>query len=329
MQRSLIDNPFSSVQALQAGWADKLEKEIKKGIRFFNDPQLKRFKNNEIDNISNSPFSDFFPKGKCEYQRLYLSMQKAYSSDDLNLMKLMFLPLETISDSQFYFESQGFNISGLTDPNGIIKVYPNQPYPSTLVLDSLPEAEKTPEGLPRYFEYEHTLENLLPTVPYWISVTAFDFGSPSSGLPPLETSVTLNTANVYPLETAEGVAQKNLEVFVYPNPYRIDRNYRQRGFEGLDTLGQRLTRNQQSDNRSRRIHFANLPAKCTISIYSLDGDLVREIFHDKNILDPNASHNTWDLITRNTQAVVSGLYYWTVENTETGDVQIGKLVIIM
>ncbi|MCH7948631.1 MAG: hypothetical protein IIC66_12625, partial [candidate division Zixibacteria bacterium] len=223
------------------------------------------------------------------------------------------------SDSQFYFESQGFNISGLTDPNGIIKVYPNQPYPSTLVLDSLPEAEKTPEGLPRYFEYEHTLENLLPTVPYWISVTAFDFGSPSSGLPPLETSVTLNTANVYPLETAEGVAQKNLEVFVYPNPYRIDRNYRQRGFEGLDTLGQRLTRNQQSDNRSRRIHFANLPAKCTISIYSLDGDLVREIFHDKNISDPNASHNTWNLITRNTQAVVSGLYYWTVENTETGD----------
>ena len=233
------------------------------------------------------------------------------------------------ADSQFYFERQGFNISSLTDPDGIIKVYPNQPYPSTLVLDSLPEAEKTPEGLPRYFEYEHTLENLLPTVPYWISVTAFDFGSPSSGLPPLETSVTLNTANVYPLETAEGVAQKNLEVFVYPNPYRIDQNYRQRGFEGLDTLGQRLTQHQRSDNRSRRIHFANLPAKCTISIYSLDGDLVREIFHDKNISDPNASHNTWDLITRNTQAVVSGLYYWTVENTETGDVQIGKLVIIL
>ncbi|MCH7947844.1 MAG: hypothetical protein IIC66_08615, partial [candidate division Zixibacteria bacterium] len=110
------------------------------------------------------------------------------------------------ADSQFYFERQGFNVSSLTDPDGINKVYPNQPYPSTLVLDSLPDAEKTPDGLPRYFEYEHTLENLLPTVPYWISVTAFDFGSPSSGLPPLETSVTLNTANVYPLETAEGVA---------------------------------------------------------------------------------------------------------------------------
>ena len=96
-----------------------------------------------------------------------------------------------------------------------------------------------------------------------------------------------------------------------------------------DTLGQRLTRNQRPDTRTRRIHFANLPPKCTISIFSLDGDLVREIIHDKDASDPNASHDSWDLITRNTQTVVSGLYYWTVENTETGDVQIGKLVIIL
>ena len=92
--------------------------------------------------------------------------------------------------------------------------------------------------------------------------------------------------------------------------------------------GQRLTQHQHPDNRTRRIHFANLPPKCTISIYSLDGDLVREIFHDKNISDPNAAHDAWDLITRNTQLVVSGLYYWTVE-TESGETQLGKLVIIM
>jgi hypothetical protein len=233
------------------------------------------------------------------------------------------------TDSQFYFVRQGFNASSLTDPDGINKAYPNQPYPSTLVLDSLPDAEKTADGLPRYFEYEYTIDNLLPTVPYWISVTAFDFGSPSSGLPSLETNVTFNTANAYPLETAAGVAQKNLEVFVYPNPYRIDHNYRERGFEGLDTLGRRLTRNQRPDDRTRKIHFANVPPKCTISIFSLDGDLVREITHDKDISDPNAAHESWDLITRNTQAVVSGLYYWTVEDIETGDVQIGKLVIIM
>ena len=44
--------------------------------------------------------------------------------------------------------------------------------------------------------------------------------------------------------------------------------------------------------------------------------------------DPLASHASWDLITRNTQLVVSGIYYWTVEDND-GDVQIGKLVVIM
>lgn len=232
-------------------------------------------------------------------------------------------------ESTFYFEKQGYNSSSLTDPSGIRKVYPNQPYPSTLNLDSLPQAEKTANGLPRYFEYEYTIRNLLPTVPYWISVTAFDFGSPSSGLPTLETNVTQNTANAYPLETYAVVDSLNLQVFVYPNPYRIDANYRERGYEGVDTTGRRLGPDKRPDNRARQIHFANVPAKCIISIFSLDGDLIREINHDFVPSNPNASHATWDLITRNTQAVVSGLYYWTVENTDTGEIQMGKLVVIM
>jgi hypothetical protein len=232
-------------------------------------------------------------------------------------------------ESTFYFEKQGFNASSLTNPNGIQKVYPAQPYPSTLVLDSLPAIEKTAEGFPKYFEYTFTVNRLLPTVPYWISVTAFDFGSPSSGLPALETNVTQNTANAYPLESWAAVDSLNLEVFVYPNPYRIDADYRAKGYEGVDTTGRRLTQSDRPDDRARLIHFANVPAKCVISIFSLDGDLVKEIVHDFDQTSPNASHATWDLVTRNTQAAVSGLYYWTVENSSTGEVQMGKLVIIM
>ncbi|MCK4573594.1 MAG: hypothetical protein KAU36_04440, partial [candidate division Zixibacteria bacterium] len=82
------------------------------------------------------------------------------------------------------------------------------------------------------------------------------------------------------------------------------------------------------DDRVRAIHFANLPPKCTISIYTIDGDLVREIEHDRDLGDPTAAHDEWNLITRNTQLVVSGLYYWTIESAD-GSVQIGKLVIIM
>ena len=44
--------------------------------------------------------------------------------------------------------------------------------------------------------------------------------------------------------------------------------------------------------------------------------------------DPNARHDSWDLVTRNKQEVVSGLYYWVVEDFN-GQVQIGKLVILM
>ena len=78
----------------------------------------------------------------------------------------------------------------------------------------------------------------------------------------------------------------------------------------------------------RSIHFANLPARCTIRIYSLDGDLVREIEHDFDRADPLADHDTWGLITRNSQQAVSGLYYWTVED-KNGQVQVGKLAIIL
>ena len=110
-------------------------------------------------------------------------------------------------------------------------------------------------------------------------------------------------------------------VYVYPNPYRIDDRYRDEGYEGL-------MRENWSSDRLRTIYFANLPPKCFIRIFSLDGDLIRRLIHDFDPDDPMASHQRWDLITRNRQAVTSGLFYWTVE-FEDGSVQIGKLAIIM
>ena len=80
------------------------------------------------------------------------------------------------------------------------------------------------------------------------------------------------------------------------------------------------------DERVNRIHFTNLPQKCTIRIFSIDGDLIREIYHDFPPDYPESMHDEWDLITRNTQAVASGIYYYSVES-EFGN-QIGKLVII-
>ncbi|UCE25712.1 MAG: hypothetical protein JSU74_06630 [Candidatus Zixiibacteriota bacterium] len=224
-------------------------------------------------------------------------------------------------DSLFYFVGQDYNCSELGVVTPIVKIYPDQPYPSSLNPDSVDASELTDDGYLKYFEYEFVMDNVLPTVEWLINVTAFDFGSPQSGLTSLESTRSGGAQAAYALSSAEAVEDDNLKVFVYPNPYRSDANYREDGFEGrLDA--------DRPDDRVRALHFANLPAKCTIRIYTLDGDLVREIDHDRSPTDPEASHDTWNLITRNTQKAVSGIYYWTVES-ENGDTQVGKLVLIM
>jgi hypothetical protein len=224
-------------------------------------------------------------------------------------------------DSFFYFVKHDFNTSELGVTTPIRKVYPDEPDPQTLPIDSLTPNRYTDEGYLKYYEYEFTITDLLPTVPYWVNVTAFDFGSPKGGLWALETSVTLGAKYAYPINPYE-VKEENIgKVYVYPNPYRIDAGYRLLGFEGR-------TRDDLPADKVRAIHFANLPAKCTIKILSLDGDLIKKIEHDMDLSDPNSSHDQWNLITRNHQRVVSGLYYWTVESPD-GQTQIGKLAIIM
>ena len=225
------------------------------------------------------------------------------------------------SDSIFFFVPQDFNKSVLGVSTPIRKIYPTEPYPSTFKPDSAQPAELTPDGYFKYFEYEYILTDLLPTVPYFVNVTAFDFGSPKSGLSSLESPPNINPKTTYAMESADSVVAKDMKVFIYPNPYRIDGNYRAEGFEGRGE-------SDRVDDRVRRIHFANLPPKCTIRLFTIDGDLIREIIHDIPAADPLSNHDVWDLITRNTQLAVSGLYYWTVESPG-GQVQMGKLVLIM
>lgn len=239
------------------------------------------------------------------------------------------------SDSVFYFEPQDFNQSVLANFPGAttsIRRLDTTAIPPTdewietpaLIPDSLRSRVLTDDGFFLYYEYEYRIENLLPSVPYWVNVTAFDYGSPQSGLPSLETSPTILATATYALEsTASLEAKGELDVYVYPNPYRRDASYRSAGFEGRGGIER-----DRPDDRVRRIHFANLPPKCTIRIFSIDGDLVRELDHDMDPSDPLSNHDTWDMITRNTQLVVSGLYYWSVEKPD-GKTQLGKFAIIM
>ena len=222
-------------------------------------------------------------------------------------------------DSIFYFKPHSYNASEFTVSTPISKVYPNALDPRGVPSENLTDEYYTDDGYYKFFEYEYTIENLLPTIDYWISVTAFDFGSPKSGLKPLESSKVNEIKSAFPLGANN--SNENKQVYIYPNPYRIDADYRGQGFEGR-------TEEDRPDYRVREIHFRNLPPKCTISIFSLDGDLVREFIHDFDESDPNYEHDSWNMITRNTEMVVSGLYYWVIE-FQDGSIQMGKLVIIM
>jgi hypothetical protein len=170
----------------------------------------------------------------------------------------------------------------------------------------------------KYWDYEYEIE-VFPGQPSYFAVTTFDVGDPPTGLLPLEASKLVNATLVYPVDNPEVVKKEGLKVVVYPNPYRIDGNYSATGYERGEG---------RPGNFDRRLNFINLPPKCTIRIYTLDGDLVKILEHDKQEGDLDATYHYWDLVSRNTQAVVSGIYLFCVEDKKSGETQVGKFVII-
>ncbi len=175
----------------------------------------------------------------------------------------------------------------------------------------------------KYYSYEMT--GLSEARGVYFAVTAFDFGDPITKLSPLESSKSINSKLVYPIKKTD-------PVMVYPNPYKISntQDYINAGFESPgDPYGW--------VEQDRRIWFSNLPDDqwAIIRIWTLDGDLVRAITYDPRDLIGYATGTVyWDLISRNTQAVVSGLYLYSIEYHSIVDgipdkePEIGKFAII-
>lgn len=74
---------------------------------------------------------------------------------------------------------------------------------------------------------------------------------------------------------------------------------------------------------SYKIQWHHLPAKCTIKIYNLAGDLVRTI--DKDDPGPLAS---WDVLTEQGLPVSSGIYIWVVDAPGFGT-KMGKMAVFV
>ncbi len=74
----------------------------------------------------------------------------------------------------------------------------------------------------------------------------------------------------------------------------------------------------------RSIHFTHLPAKCTIRIFTVNGELVKTIEHDEPY---NDGSEYWDLLTKDNLGVSYGVYIYHVDAPGVGQ-KIGKFAII-
>jgi hypothetical protein len=199
------------------------------------------------------------------------------------------------------------------DVTGVIRKL----YPQSSPTDTAYREDGTPY-LP-YYEYEYVVKDLQVAEPVFLSVTAFDHGDPASKLEPLESSKSVTAQEVWPVNSSEVVESERPKPGVYPNPYRQIDAYYDNNWENRRGL-------EPDRERARQVTFYNVPDTCVLSIYTLDGDLVKRLHHSYPPESSEATVVRWDLITRNTQAVKTGIYIWSVESRFGTDV--GKLVII-
>lgn len=72
-----------------------------------------------------------------------------------------------------------------------------------------------------------------------------------------------------------------------------------------------------------RIQFYGLTKKCIIRVFSYSGQLIQTIYHDED-----SNYQNWFQISINNQIIASGVYFFVVEDVETGERAHGKFVII-
>ena len=88
-----------------------------------------------------------------------------------------------------------------------------------------------------------------------------------------------------------------------------------------------MASNFKESEYERKLLFTHLPAKCTINIYTVTGEMVYSLDHD----DVNDGSEAWDVRTINNLEVSPGLYIYTVESTDNNNnpiKHVGKFAII-
>ncbi len=107
-----------------------------------------------------------------------------------------------------------------------------------------------------------------------------------------------------PVEGSVAPVNRLDRITVAPNPYVGSAEWELVDYEG-------------------KILFSNLPARCTLQIYNLAGDLVYSVEHN----NADLGTESWNLLTHDRQSVASGLYLYSVNAPGLWQ-KIGKFAII-
>ncbi|MDZ7288743.1 MAG: T9SS type A sorting domain-containing protein [candidate division KSB1 bacterium] len=98
---------------------------------------------------------------------------------------------------------------------------------------------------------------------------------------------------------------------VVPNPYIVTNAWE--------------PRNPYSDGRGERaLHFIHLPAKCTIKIFNIRGQLVNTLEHDAPI---NDGTEIWNMLSKDNLEISYGIYIYHVKAEGIGE-KTGKFVVV-
>ena len=186
---------------------------------------------------------------------------------------------------------------------------------------------------PKFFDgdttpywYHYQMSGLLNGWKYAITITSFDKGNSALNLESLESSTVNNTFNVWSGTKAD--SSDKATVGVYPNPYTIDA-----AWDGTTA-------------RTHKLYFYNLPPHALVTIYTLSGEIVASFNHDaatnkgddidwyntfggddsKRIL-PGGEH-AYDILSNAKQALVQGLYLYSVKNLDSGKEQRGNFAVV-
>lgn len=125
------------------------------------------------------------------------------------------------------------------------------------------------------------------------------------------TNKPLTVADLYTFDTTSenvdaSLAKNDMELIrVVPNPFIVT--------SGFDTVKDR-----------HEVHFTRLPERCTIKIFTITGELVKTITHDRSAEGVNFAR--WDLKTEFGSEVAYGVYLYHIKS-DVGT-QMGKMAVM-